>query len=61
MVFVGRPVMWGLSHSGQSGVQNVLSILQKEFINTAQLCGCQNMGDISDSMVLIPDSAIKPK
>ncbi|KAI1301702.1 Hydroxyacid oxidase 1 [Halotydeus destructor] len=30
-VFVGRPVLWGLSHSGKDGVKQVLEILSKEF------------------------------
>eukprot|EP01036_Dinobryon_divergens_P032417 gene32417-42000_t len=30
-VFIGRPVLWGLSHSGEEGVYNVLKLLNDEF------------------------------
>ena len=30
MVFVGRPVLWGLAYDGQKGVERVLEILRLE-------------------------------
>ena len=39
-VFVGRPVLWGLAHSGEEGVHNVLKLLNEEFTLAMKLCGC---------------------
>uniref|UniRef100_A0A0K0DI62 FMN hydroxy acid dehydrogenase domain-containing protein n=1 Tax=Angiostrongylus cantonensis TaxID=6313 RepID=A0A0K0DI62_ANGCA len=36
-VFVGRPILWGLS--GSQGVAKVMKILQDEFVHTMQLAG----------------------
>ena len=57
MVFIARPVAYGLDHSGQEGVEAVLKILNNQFINTAQLCGAQKMSDIVSSMI-IPSSTV---
>lgn len=38
-VFVGRPVLWGLAHSGREGVEQVLSMLRDEFMLAMQLAG----------------------
>ncbi|KAJ8897213.1 hypothetical protein PR048_002559 [Dryococelus australis] len=43
MAFVGRPALWGLAHSGERGVANVLSILQWELETTFQLTGNYNI------------------
>ncbi|KAF5296280.1 hypothetical protein FQR65_LT10275 [Abscondita terminalis] len=39
MVFVGRPILWGLSYDGQDGVKKVLDILENELDNTLALAG----------------------
>ena len=39
-VFVGRPVLWGLAHSGEEGVYNVLKLLNDEFALAMKLSGC---------------------
>nr|CAD7448934.1 unnamed protein product [Timema bartmani] len=39
MVFMGRPPLWGLVHSGQEGVKNVLDIVKWEFDTTLALTG----------------------
>lgn len=39
-VFIGRPVLWGLSHSGEEGVFNVLKLLNDEFALAMKLSGC---------------------
>lgn len=38
-VFIGRPVLWGLAHSGADGVENVLNLLQAEFEQCMMLMG----------------------
>lgn len=39
MVFMGRPALWGLAHSGEDGVKKVLDIIKKEFDHTLALSG----------------------
>ncbi len=38
-VFVGRPVLWGLAHDGETGVYNVLKLLNDEFVMAMKLTG----------------------
>lgn len=30
-MFVGRPILWGLAHSGEDGVRSVVQLLKAEF------------------------------
>lgn len=39
-VFLGRPVLWGLAHSGEEGVFNVLKLLNDELVLAMKLAGC---------------------
>ncbi len=39
-VFLGRPVLWGLAHSGEDGVTNVLKLINDEFVLAMKLAGC---------------------
>ncbi len=39
-VFLGRPILWGLSHSGEEGVYNVLKLINDEFVLAMKLSGC---------------------
>jgi len=48
---VGRPVIWGLSHSGQEGVEDVLRILQSELSLAMALAGCASIADISSELI----------
>lgn len=38
-VFIGRPVIWGLTHNGQDGVERVFEILKNEFKTAMMLSG----------------------
>jgi (S)-2-hydroxy-acid oxidase len=42
-VFLGRPVLWGLAHSGEDGVTNVLKLINDEFILAMKLSGCVSL------------------
>lgn len=53
-VLIGRPIIWGLASGGQSGVQNVISLLHKELALTMQCCGCKNINDITHKYVRAP-------
>ena len=50
-VFIGRPVLWGLAHSGEEGVTNVVKLLKDEFNLAMALSGCVTIADIKPSMV----------
>jgi (S)-2-hydroxy-acid oxidase len=39
-VFIGRPILWGLAHSGEEGVYNVLKLINEEFLLAMKLAGC---------------------
>jgi (S)-2-hydroxy-acid oxidase len=38
-VFIGRPVLWGLAHSGEEGVVNVMKLLNDELVLAMKLSG----------------------
>lgn len=48
---IGRPVLWGLSHSGQKGVEAVLNILERELTRTMTLAGVKNIGEIQRDLL----------
>ncbi|GIZ04031.1 hydroxyacid oxidase 1 [Caerostris extrusa] len=50
-VFIGRPTLWGLNHSGQDGVRSVLEILRSELKRAMHLTGCNNLSDIGPHLV----------
>ena len=50
-VFVGRPVLWGLAHSGEEGVHNVLKLLNEELILGMKLAGCVALSDLKPSLI----------
>ena len=50
-VQIGRPVLWGLNYKGKEGVELVLDILLKEFIETMILTGCRNLNEITRDLI----------
>ncbi|MFA6212820.1 MAG: alpha-hydroxy acid oxidase [Candidatus Obscuribacterales bacterium] len=50
-VMIGRPVLWGLALSGESGVETVLNLLKSEFDLAMGLCGCANLTEITSDLV----------
>tara|TARA_X000000368_G_scaffold193478_1_gene152648 strand:- start:497 stop:1564 length:1068 start_codon:yes stop_codon:yes gene_type:complete len=50
-VQIGRPILWGLAHDGQDGVELVLNILLRELVETMILTGCTNLNDISQDLI----------
>lgn len=50
-VFVGRPILWGLSTSGQAGVESILKILNDELYVAMQLAGCPTVAALNSSFV----------
>ncbi|XP_076234394.1 hydroxyacid oxidase [Calliopsis andreniformis] len=51
MVFVGRPMLWGLSHAGEQGARQVLEIFRKEIDLAFALTGCKSVKDVKKDMV----------
>lgn len=52
LVFVGRPVLYGLAVDGQSGVESVLNILRNEFDIVMALSGVTSVKDINQTYVM---------
>lgn len=50
-VFIGRPVLWGLAHSGEQGVYDVVNLLKEELQLAMMLSGCVKVEDIKPSLV----------
>jgi 4-hydroxymandelate oxidase len=46
-VFLGRPVLWGLTVGGREGVGAVLELLRRELDLAMALCGCPSVADIT--------------
>ena len=50
-VFVGRPTLWGLAHSGEEGVYNIMTLLNEELKLALALAGQTNVQDLKPSLV----------
>jgi len=51
VVWIGRPILWGLSVGGEEGATNVLEILRRELDEAMLLCGCTKLGDIGRALL----------
>ena len=51
MVFMGRPILWGLAVDGERGVERVLNIVSDELQNSMALCGLSTINDLSRDVV----------
>ena len=58
MVFVGRPVLWGLAYDGQKGVERVLEILRLELDMAMALAGIEKIDKIKGDFVVLPKSVL---
>ncbi|CAL4061524.1 unnamed protein product, partial [Meganyctiphanes norvegica] len=52
MVFLGRPLLWGLACEGEDGAYNILNILKRELSSAMLLSGCATVKDITKDMVI---------
>jgi 4-hydroxymandelate oxidase len=50
-VLIGRPLLWGLAVAGQEGVEQILTILQRELDTAMALCGCTWVADIGPDLI----------
>jgi 4-hydroxymandelate oxidase len=55
-VGIGRPVLWGLGAFGQTGVDKVLDIMQRELRLSMSSCGATSISAINSNFVILPDS-----
>ncbi|XP_064629408.1 2-Hydroxyacid oxidase 1-like [Lineus longissimus] len=58
-VFLGRPIIWGLSYKGYEGVNRVLSIIKEELDMGLALLGCSSPTHITRSHVIHENSYAK--
>jgi 4-hydroxymandelate oxidase len=51
-VLLGRPVLWGLTVGGETGVQHAIELLRDELDLAMALSGCAKLQDIDSSLVV---------
>ncbi|MEC4983099.1 MAG: alpha-hydroxy acid oxidase [Oscillatoria sp. PMC 1068.18] len=51
-VLIGRPVLWGLAVTGETGAKNILEIYRDELDSAIALCGCPRLKDIDNSLIV---------
>ena len=51
-VGIGRPIIWGLNHSGQQGVESIVNILTSELSLAMALAGCPDIKSISSDILV---------
>lgn len=47
--WIGRPVLWGLAHNGETGVTQAIELLRAELNAAMALSGCASVGQITRS------------
>ncbi|XP_046818746.1 peroxisomal (S)-2-hydroxy-acid oxidase GLO1 [Vespa crabro] len=52
MVFIGRPMLWGLCYAGEKGALNILEMMKKEIDQVFTLTGCTTIKDVTSDMVV---------
>ncbi len=50
-VYVGRPVLWGLTLDGKEGVEMVLDLINEEFENAMALAGASSLEEITNDLI----------
>lgn len=53
-VMLGRPILWGLAVDGQAGVEDILTILHREYDIALALAGCPSSQSIPRDLVRLP-------
>jgi isopentenyl diphosphate isomerase/L-lactate dehydrogenase-like FMN-dependent dehydrogenase len=47
-VFIGRAYLYGIMAGGEKGVEKVIEIIKRDFINSMQLTGAQNIAQVQE-------------
>ncbi|XP_023695133.2 2-Hydroxyacid oxidase 1 isoform X1 [Paramormyrops kingsleyae] len=50
-VFLGRPILWGLSCDGEKGVREILRLVREELRLAVALTGCRSLKEVSRSIL----------
>ena len=45
-VFIGRAYLYGIMAGGERGVQRVIEIMKRDFVNTMALTGARNIAEV---------------
>lgn len=61
LVFVGRPVLYGLAVNGQRGIEDVFDILKQEFDIAMALAGVSTVREIGEDFVVHESHYAKSK
>lgn len=52
MVFIGRPIPFGLTVNGEAGVDEVLKLIKEELESAMMFCGTPTIKDITSDIVV---------
>lgn len=52
IVWIGRGVLWALACEGQTGVENIIRILNEELREAMLRCGCYSLDDIKQKKIM---------
>ncbi|XP_043275920.1 hydroxyacid oxidase 1 isoform X2 [Venturia canescens] len=52
MVFIGRPMIWGLACGGEKGAKDILEIFRSEIDQTFALTGCRTVSEVTRDLVV---------
>ena len=52
LVWIGRPILWGLACEGRTGVENILKMLNAQLKESMLQCGCYSLADIKKQDVI---------
>ncbi|CAD6227665.1 GSCOCG00001345001-RA-CDS [Cotesia congregata] len=52
MVFIGRPILWGLTHGGVEGAIAILKLMEQEIKQTLALAGCRSVDEVTGDMIV---------
>lgn len=52
MVFIGRPILFGLGIKGEEGVLLAFKLLEAELKRTMAFCGCTKLSDIDSNIII---------
>ncbi|XP_074119335.1 2-Hydroxyacid oxidase 2 [Sminthopsis crassicaudata] len=50
-IFLGRPILWGLTYKGEEGVQQLLNLLKQELHRSMAFTGCRSISEINKDLV----------
>lgn len=59
MVFVGRPIFFGLSVNGQAGIEDIFDIFKRELDIAMALSGCKTVKEVTKNLVAHEDNYLK--